>query len=72
MEITSETSFSEEEELEFLLLSALRSKRKRRMWVCKFFFSGRRAQGEYHNLLQEMRFSDQESHVRYLRMSRQI
>ena len=65
MEITSDTSFSEEkEELELLSLLALRRKRrkrrKRRMWVCKIF-SSRRAQGEYHNLLQEMRLSDQES-----------
>ena len=31
----------------------------------------RRQQGEYHNLLQEMRLSDPESHFRYLRMSRE-
>ena len=76
MEITSDTNFSEEEEeKEFLSLLALRRKRRRRrkwrMWVGKFFFSSRRAQGEYHNLLQEMRLCDQESHVRYLKMSRQ-
>ena len=65
-------SFSAEEELELLSLLALRRKRRRkiRMWVSKIF-SSTRAQGEYHNLLQEMRLSDQESHERYLRMSRQ-
>ena len=43
-------------------------KKKRRMWV-RPIFKKRREQGEYHNLLQEMRLSDPESHFKYLRMS---
>ena len=31
----------------------------------------RRQQGEYHNLLQEMRVCDPESHFKYLRMSKE-
>ena len=34
-------------------------------------FTQRVQQGEYHNLLQEMRLSDPESHFRYLRMSKE-
>ena len=45
-----------------------KKKKKRRMWVCPIF-TKRREQGEYHNLLQEMRLSDPESHFKYLRMS---
>ena len=68
---------SSDEELELLLLLAIsmrRSRRKRKigrkMWV-RPIFTKRRLQGEYHNLLQEMRLSDPESHFRYLRMSRE-
>ena len=45
-----------------------KKKKKRRMWV-RPIFTKRREQGEYHNLLQEMRLSDPESHFKYLRMS---
>ena len=66
------------DELKVALLSALhlrqkRKKRKtakRRMWV-RYIFTRRQQQGEYHNLLQEMRVSDPESHFRYLRMSKE-
>ena len=34
-----------------------KKKKKRRMWV-RPIFTKRREQGEYHNLLQEMRLSD--------------
>ena len=58
-----------------LLLAALflRRKRKRRghksVWV-RSIFAKRLQQGEYHQLLQEMRLSDPESHFRYIRMSK--
>ena len=41
----------------------------RRFWVCQIF-TKRREQGEFHNLIQEMRLVDPESHFRYLRMSK--
>ena len=44
-------------------------RRLRRFWV-RGIFQRRIQQGEYHNLLQEMRLNDPESHFRYLRMSR--
>ena len=66
------------DELKVALLLALhlRQKRKKRktakrpMWV-RYIFTRRQQQGEYHNLLQEMRVSDPESHFRYLRMSKE-
>ena len=47
-----------------------RRRQARRFWVHSIF-TRRRQQGEYHNLLQEMRLSDPESHFRYLRMSKE-
>ena len=64
---------SSDEELELVLLLALRRrqrKKKRSMWV-RPIFKLQRQQGEYHNLLQEMRLSDPDSHFRYLRMSKE-
>ena len=46
-----------------------KAKRRRRFWV-RPIFHRRVRQGEYHNLLQEVRLCDAESHFRYLRMSR--
>ena len=40
------------------------------MWI-RQIFQRRREQGEFHNLLEELRVSDSESHFRYLRMSRE-
>ena len=40
------------------------------MWV-RPIFTLRAQQGEFGNLLQEMRLSDPESHFRYLRMSKE-
>ena len=40
------------------------------MWV-RPIFTQRRQQVEYHNLVQEMRLCDPESHFRYLRMSKE-
>ena len=40
------------------------------MWV-RQIFTLRKQQGEYHNLLQEMRLGDSDSHFRYMRMSRE-
>ena len=40
------------------------------MWIRQILiFQRRREQGEFHNLLEELRVSDSESHFRYLRMS---
>ena len=68
----------DERELETVLLLSLlfrrrrnrKAKRGRSMWV-RPIFRRRKQQGEYHNLVQEMRLSDPESHFRYLRMSRE-
>ena len=64
-----ERSYYEELLVVLLALRRQRRKRKRRYWVCPIF-TLRKQQGEYHNLLQEMRLLDPESHFRYLRMSR--
>ena len=61
----------DEESLLLLLLLRRRHKTKkgkRLMWVSTIF-KRRRGQGEFHNLLQEMRLDDEESH--FLRMSSQ-
>ena len=66
-------SSSSEDEYDLLLLLALqrrRRKKKRKMWV-RPIFSRRRKQGEYHNLLQEMRLADPDSHFRYMRMTKE-
>lgn len=47
-----------------------RRKRPKRFWV-RPIFTLRWQQGEYHNLLQEMRLSDEDSHFSYLRMSKE-
>ena len=69
------TCSSSEDELATAIVSAIilrrrQRKRRKRFWV-RSIFTKRRQQGEYHNLLQEMRLSDEESHFRYLRMSRE-
>ena len=43
-------------------------KKKRKMWV-REIFQGRKNQGVYNNLVQEMRLGDRESYFRYMRMS---
>lgn len=54
-----------------LLAYKKRTQRKRRkMWI-QPIFKRRREQGEYHNLLQEMRLDDPESHFRYMRMTKE-
>ena len=45
-------------------------KTRRRVWV-RPINSRRCQQGDIHNLLQEMRLSDPQSHFKYLRMSKQ-
>ena len=40
------------------------------MWI-RSILTRRKQQGEYYNLLQEMRTSDPESHFRYSRMSKE-
>ena len=45
-------------------------KEEERNGICPVF-SRRRLYGEYHNLILEMKLSDQESHFRYIRMSKE-
>ena len=74
--MSSGSSSESDDDYEVLLLLAcqrrrMKSRRKRRaMWV-RPIFSRRRQQGEYYNLLQELRLSDPESHFKYLRMSKE-
>ena len=74
-----EESSDDEEYLELMkinvvisLLRRRRSKRRamRRVWV-RPIYRMRRQQGDFHNLLQEMRLNDAESHFKYLRMSKE-
>ena len=74
-----EESSDDEEYLELMkinvvisLLRRRRSKRRamRRVWV-RPIYRMRRQQGDFHNLLQEMRLNDPESHFKYLRMSKE-
>ena len=69
LDISSESD-DDVEELLLLCLRKRKLKRRRSVWV-RPIFSRRRQQGEYHNLLQEMRLSDPDSHFRNLRMSRE-
>ena len=73
----SESSSESDDDYEVLLLLAWQRRRTKRrkkirrtMWV-RPIFRRRRHQGEYHNLLQEIRLSDPESHFKYLRMSKE-
>ena len=65
----------DEEQLVLLLLWWRRRRRKkdrqnwRQFWV-RPILQKRRSQGEFYNLLQEMRLNDPDSHFRYLRMSK--
>ena len=45
-----------------------RKKKKRKMWV-RDIFNGRKKQGVYNNLVQEIHLRDRESYFRYMRMS---
>ena len=47
-----------------------KSKHRRRMWV-RPIFQQRLEQGDFHQLLQELRRNDPESHFRFLRMSKE-
>jgi hypothetical protein len=47
-----------------------RRRQARRCWV-RPIFSRRRQQGDFHNLIQELRLSDPESYFRYMRMSKE-
>jgi hypothetical protein len=58
--------------LHLLLLWRYHKKRKRtRKFAIRPIYQRRVQQGEYHNLLQELRLQDAESHFRYLRMSKE-
>ena len=57
-----------------LVWLAYRRLKQRRAWRSVWvrpIFARRRSQGEYHNLLQELRSTDPESHIWYLRMSKE-
>ena len=70
MESSSNSSSSSEAEELFVWLLAYKrkqlKKRRRKIWV-RPIFTKRKEQEEYHNLLQELRLDDTESHFRYLR-----
>ena len=51
---------------------ARRRNRPRRTIGVRSIFRRQHQQGEFHNLLEELLFSDPDSHFRYLRMSRQV
>ena len=61
----------DEDHLLAIVLS-LYARRRRRgsIWVRRIY-QQRLKQGEYHNLYQEMRLHDPESHFRYIRMTRE-
>ena len=66
---------SDSDLFELIVLLALKRRRKkrkrhRRCWV-RPIFQRRREQGDYHNLIQEMRPSDLQSHFQYVRMSKE-
>ena len=71
---TYNDSMAFDDELGIILLLYARRRRlrrrKRSVWV-RDIYQRRRQQGEYCNLLQEMRLSYPESHFRYLRMSKE-
>ena len=74
-QMSSDSSSESDDDYELLLLLAcqrrrMKRRKRRAMWV-RPIFSKRREQGEYYNLLQEIRQSDPESHFKYLRMSKQ-
>lgn len=54
--------------LSLLLLKLKRKKRPKRFWQ-RNIYKRRSSQGDYHNLLQEMRLTDKEKYFNYLRMS---
>ena len=64
------------DELVLLISLYLRRRRRRALssqrstWI-RLIFQRRRDQGDYHQLLQEMRLGDAESHFRFLRMSKE-
>ena len=71
MDLCSSSSEDEDLEITVVLASILRRRnRRRKMWV-RPIFARRRQQGEYHNLLQELRLSDPESHFTYMRMTKE-
>ena len=65
------------DETRLLLVIALYLRRRRRrrgqrsVWVRPILRRRRRQQGEFHNLLLEMRLTDSESHFQYLRMTKE-
>ena len=54
--------------LSLLLLRKRKQRKPRRFWI-RDIFKSRKLQGDYHNLLQEMRLTDNEKYFNYLRMS---
>ena len=66
----SDCSSSEDEELLLLHLAKKKRRKPKQVWI-RPIFKKRKEQGDYHNLLQELRLNDTESHFRYLRMSKE-
>lgn len=66
---------SSEDKLATVLISAILLRRRQRKHPKRFWirpiFTRRQQQGEYYNLLQEMRLSDEESHFKYMWMSKE-
>ena len=67
----SSTYTSEEEELILLLVLRRRKRKRTRRMLVRSIFTKRRQQGEFHNIAQELRLVDPESHFRYLRMPKE-
>ena len=66
----NDCSSSEDEELLLLLLVRKKRRKPKQMWI-RPIYKKRKEQGDYHNLLQELRLNDTESHFRYLKMSKE-
>ena len=69
------TSWKSRRVLLLLLLRRRRARRnssRNRSVGVRSIFRRRQQQGEYHNLLQELRLCDPDSHFKYMRMSRQV
>ena len=74
---TRRKTMKRREKLHVLLTVALYQRRRRQrkrkartVWV-REIFKRRKTQGEFHNLVQEMRLCDRESHFKYFRMTRE-
>ena len=60
----------DDDDIAIAIILGILHRRVKKVWI-RSIFTKRRQQGEFHNLLQEMRLSDPESHFKYLRMSKE-